>query len=219
MSKIIIEEKHITEYIKDTLSDCRSGSIIVNNAKYHHNTSYREAPNICRHGILSLVEQQKQGIKDYTSDFLTIMNDIESHVNGNDSISLSVVGLKDLYPGEDEYNPYSPSMVDFLITSDIIASRSTHHYGNEFLVHGSISTDKLKAIDIRLLRLIQLIEKNRNNPMYNNEKLVSMYNNLREIALTMRAAQLDIPLREMSQQDDSNLDIDKISTAPILVLK
>lgn len=47
------------------------------------------------------------------------MSDTESHVNGKNSVSLSVIGLKDLYPNEVEYNPFSPNLVDFLITSDI----------------------------------------------------------------------------------------------------
>lgn len=34
----------------------------------------------------------------------------------------------------------------------------------------------------------------------------------------MKNTQLDVPLREMSYQDDSMMDVDKLSTTPKLVL-
>ena len=45
------------------------------------------------------------------------------------------------------------------------------------------------------------------------------YNYLKNIALTMKHSQLDIPLREMSYQDNSSMDVDKLSSTPKLILK
>lgn len=81
----------------------------------------------------------------------------KSHVNCKNAVSLCVVALKDLYPNEDEYNPFSPNLVDFLVTSDIRVSRSSIHYGNEFLSFHSIKKEELKSIDIRLLNFYDFI--------------------------------------------------------------
>ena len=100
---------------------------------------------------------KKLGIKEYTPELLEIMKDTESHINGIDAISLAIVGLDDLYPNEDEFNPYSPETVDFLIDSQVQASRSAIHYGNEYLAKESIALDNIKSADIRLLEYISEI--------------------------------------------------------------
>ena len=41
MNKKIIEEKYVLEYIKDMINDYGIKLVEVNNAKYHHNTSYK----------------------------------------------------------------------------------------------------------------------------------------------------------------------------------
>ena len=156
METILLEEKYILEYIRDILNDSKIKLALINDAKFHHNTSYEDAPSVCRHGILSLADLNKLGIKKYSEDFLRIMNDTESHINGVNAISLSVVGLKDLYSHEEEYCPFSPDQVDFLISSDIKASRTSTHYGNEFLYYSRISVEKLRSIDFRILALIRL---------------------------------------------------------------
>lgn len=218
MDTVMLEERYILEYIKDILSDIKLGSFIISNAKYHHNTSYSDAPLICRYGILSLRDLKKLGIKNYTEDFLQRMDDIESHINGSDAVSLSVVGLQDLYHDEFEYDPFSPGKVDFLVSSEIKASRHAIHYGNEFLSK-SISVDKLKAIDIRLFTLIELLENKYSSNNYSIESIIEKYNYLKNIALTIKQIKLDIPLREMSYQDNTLLDIDRVSSFPRLILK
>lgn len=211
MSKILLEEKYVLEYIRDMLSTLKTGAKEVTDARYHHNASYEKIPSILRNGILSLLETNKLGITKYTDQDLDILNDITSHVNGNDSISLSVVGLTDLYPNEDEYNPYSPNYVDLIISSDVKARRSSTRYGNEFLVKDKISTDKIKAVDTRLLRLME--EKR-----YDVKVIIEKYNHLREIALIIKELNLDVLLREMSE-DNLTFDIDKVSKTPQIVLK
>ena len=211
MSKILLEEKYVLEYIRDMLSTLKIGAKEVTDARYHHNASYEKIPSILRNGILSLLETNKLGITKYTDQDLEILNDITSHVNGNDSISLSVVGLTDLYPNEDEYNPYSQNYVDLIISSDVKARRSSTRYGNEFLVKDKISPDKIKAVDIRLLKSM---EEKRNH----EKEIIEKYNHLREIALIIKELNLDVLLREMSE-DNLTFDIDKVSKTPQIVLK
>lgn len=215
---VLLEQKYILEYIRDLLNDMRLGNMQVNNAKYHHNTAYKDAPSICRNGILTMLDMKKLEIKDYSDEFLQTMSDIESHINGNDSVSLAVVGLTDLYPNEDEYNPFSPTQVNFLVTSDLRTGRSSIHYGNEFLSYKSIGIESLRSVDIRLLQLIDSLSK-KESDIETIKRVINKYNYLKNIALTMKNTQLDIPLREMSYQDDSMMDVDKLSTTPKLVLK
>lgn len=212
MKKIILEEKYILEYIKDMISSFKMKPLEVNNARYHHNTSYEDAPLTLIHGILSISKQNSLGIKKYSSKILNLFSDIESHANGIDKISLSVVGLTDLYENEFKYDPFSPLNVDLNISSKINAQRFTMNYGNEFLCYNDIEVDEIKAVDIRLLELIQKRE------YISIEDIINKYNCLKDIALTIKKQNLDIPFREMSN-DNSTLDIDKISNMPKLILK
>lgn len=213
MDEIFIEEKRVLEYLKDVLNELIVGSLVVENARYHHNASYKNSISRCLNGILTIADLKN--IMNLNEGTVVKFGDIESHINGNDSVSLAVVGLDDLYKDEDEYNPFHPDRVDFLISSDIRAYRSTLHYGNEYLHYGSIGVDKLKAVDIRLLKLIQLFE--RNNSYTSIENVIEKYNYLREISKVIK--QLDLPLREMSEEKNLLLDNDKLSKLPKLVLK
>lgn len=215
MDKISIERKYILEYIKDILNDSKIKPRTIDDAKYHHCTSYIDAASVLKYGILSMEDIKKLGIKEYTPELLEIMKDTESHINGIDSISLSVVGLNDLYQNEDEYNPYSPETVDFCIDSSIQVSRSTLHYGNEFLSKESITLDKIKTADIRLLEYINSMEK---SSMYSIENLLKKYNCIKDIAMAIKLSKKDISLREMSNSNIT-MDIDKLSSLPILSLK
>lgn len=212
MKEIKLEEKYILEYIKYMISSFKTKSIEVNDAKYHHNTSYSNTPLVLKHGILSVSELNRLGIKQYSPEILNLLSDIESHINGIDSISLSVVGLTDLYSHEFEYNPFNPIEVDLNISCNIKVGRSTLHYGNEYLCYENIGVDKIKSIDIRLLKLL---EKEKNFPI---KDIINKYNLLRDIALSLKENNLDIPLREMSN-DNSALDITKVSEMPKLILK
>lgn len=221
MSSIHIEEKYIIEYIKDLLSDFRSRKIKLENAKYHHNTSYETASSIINHGILSLKDIDKLGIKEFNSDWLKIMGDTESHINGNNGISLSVVGLQDLYRDEFEYCPFNMNQVDFIVTSDVKAGRNSTHYGNEFISYERITPTMLRAVDVRLL---ECIKKNNYNEKDKTSreiliKTIDKYNCLKNIALSIKENFLDIEFREMSDDNNSRLDVEKISETPTLILK
>lgn len=215
MDKISIERKYILEYIKDTFNDAQISSKEIAFAKFHHCTSYHDASSILKYGILSMEDIKKLGIKEYTPELLEIMKDTESHINGIDAISLAVVGLDDLYPNEDEFNPYSPETVDFLIDSQVQASRSAIHYGNEYLAKESIALDNIKSADIRLLEYINKISTSH---LYSIENLLKKYNCIKDIAIAIKKSQKDISLREMSNSNIT-MDIDKLSSLPTLSLK
>ena len=129
MNEVIIKEKYVLKYIRDMLYAC---SYAIKNKgdktyQYHHNTAYEYAPSIIEHGILSMEELNSLGIRSYSKEYLNFIDDIESHVNGKDGISLSVTGLTDLYKNEDEFDPCQSDIVDFLVDENIKTVRNTIH--------------------------------------------------------------------------------------------
>jgi len=214
MSLSIINEKDALEYIKKVINDAKKNPLDIEGAKYHHNSSYDNGPSILKNGILTLSDIYRLGIRKYSYRTINVMGDIESHVNGNDGISLSVVGLTDLYRDEFEYDPFQDSLIDFLISSDIKAYRKRTHYGNEYITNKCIEVDNIKSVDIRLLSYL--------NKINNNEKLeilIQKYNSLIEMAMRIRNYNLNIPIREMSDENNTLLSINKLYESPRLVLK
>ena len=219
MARIEIEEKYILEYIKDMLNSMKNGRHIIETSCYHHNARYETGASICTHGILSLQDLARLGIIEYDEQQFKLFSDTASHANGVDGISLSLVGLSDLYKDEDEYTPYIPDMLDFLITRDIKARRYTTHYGNEFLSQTSILPEQLRSLDIRMLRLIRELEKKPNKKDTETLAIINKYNCLGNIASTLVERKLYLPIREMSEEDAQTLDIDRLSKTPTLILK
>lgn len=215
MNEISLEKKYILEYIKDILNDTKLKIKDIDNAKYHHCTSYQDATSVLKMGILSMQEIKELGIKDYNQELLEIMKDTSSHINGIDTVSLSIAGLDDLYPNEDEFNPFSPENVDFLIDSNVKASRCSIHYGNEYLAKEKITQDKIKSVDIRLLNYINKIDT---FSFYSTELAIKKYNCIKSIAQTLKQLKQEIPLREMSSESFT-IDLDKASKLPKLSLK
>lgn len=216
MNEKIIREKYVLEYIKDILSTYSYALKNVDDAKYHHNASYKDARFIIKYGILSMEEINKLGIKSYSEEDLNLMDDIESHVNGKDGVSLSIVGLTDLYKDEEEYNPFMPNVVDFLIDNNIKAFRNTIHYGNEFVSEGKITSDKIKSADIRLIKYIDSLPKKDNIDIID---VVNKYNNLILMSKEIVSSNKDIQIREMSDGCNKTIDTLKISEEPRLILK
>lgn len=217
MTKVILSENEVLEYVEDNIINSRFTGKVTENAKYHHNTDYKDAASICRHGILTFEDLNKYGVRNDSNNILDIMSDTESHVNGNNSVSLSIVGLNDLYPDEYEYDPFSPNLVDFLVTSDLRASRISIHYGNEFLSYRSINKSELASLDIRLLQYIKLRKK---HLKYTSIKSVlQKYNHLIDISREIGKQNLNIPLREMSEDTIFEIDSMKMANQSKLILK
>ena len=210
MRIIDLKEIDVLDYIKEHIHSIKLNSRRIEDAKFHHNTSYDAAANICKYGILTMQDLHDYKIKTYSEEQLEVFDDISSHANGRDSVSLSVVGLQDVHEYEDLYDPEWPYAVDFLISSDLSVRRCSINYGNEFLSRGSINRDYLRSIDVRLINLINIAKE------YNDKKLmqyiVKSYNGLKEIARSIQLEGLNIPIREMSEKTESELDIDKLAS-------
>lgn len=156
---VFINKREKLLEIKYILEDCLTKKDILDESLYHHNVSYSDTPSVIKNGVLSLREQNKRGITNYSEEKIKVLDDTESHINGIDGISLSVVGLNDLMKDEEEYNPFNSRCVDIVISKDIKAYRNSSHYGNEYIADRIILPDKFKAIDIRLLLYIQELLK------------------------------------------------------------
>ena len=131
MQKVILEKNDVLEYVETTLNDIISTPIVVFDDMFHHNTRYEDTISIIENGILTGKDQNKMGI--LSDEKLELFEDIESHANGSESISLAVVGMTDLYPDEFEYDPFCEKSVDILITGDVSARRVSTNYGNEYI--------------------------------------------------------------------------------------
>lgn len=219
METIILEEKYILEYIKSIINDLKDTPYYIKDDTYHHNTNYESASSIIKHGILTMNDLHKLNIINFTEESLIRTSDTTSHINGNDKISLSMANLTDLYPDELEFISASPISVDFLVSRTVHAYRNAAHYGNEFLATRSIPNDKLLSVDTRLLNLISILETNQTVFICPIENLINDFNCLKDIALSLKQSKLNIPLREMSDNKQYTMNLDKLSKNPRLVLK
>lgn len=210
---ITIDRKHIKEYLEDTLNSYRIKTKVIEENLYHHNSSYKDGTSIVKNGILSLEELNKKEIIKLSEEQLELYDDTLSHINGADGISLSIVGLTDLYIDEDEYNPYSPYSLDIIISKKVQARRSSIHYGNEFIAKTKISSKLFESIDVRLIKFLENIKHESDIT-----KLIENYNHLLDIAKAIKEKGLDISIREMSNENIT-LDVEKLSNSPKIFVK
>lgn len=219
MNYIELDKKYIFEYMLDILNSSKVGKFSVDNARYHHNASFLNGVSIVENGILSISELNRLKICEYSCQQLKLLDDIESHANGNDGISLSVVGLTDLYGFEDEYNPFFDNYLDILVSSSIKVFRYAQNYGNEFIALNKIDPNDFRSIDIRLLKSIQKFLNQKNCQQERMDDLINKYNSIINLSQALENRKEFIPLREMSFEPDMTLDTYKLSKLPILVLK
>ena len=111
-------------------------------------------------------------------------------------------------------------MPDILISGDIFARRRHKNYFNEYLADDIIFPEKFKAIDVRIIKVSENNEKVYRWPSREARilDLKKMYNGLSEIAIAIKEMNLDIPLREMSYEDNMALDIDQVASFPKISL-
>lgn len=199
------KEYEIYKYIKKSIYDAQTKTDTTEDM-YHHNTSYSFTPKVIKHGLLSLNEKRKLYNFNLDEETMFKLND-ENYVNGIDDISLSVVGLPDVDKNDFEYNPFSCAYVDVIVSSHVKARRNSKNYANEFLVSEKINNSDFKAIDVRLLEYIEKTFADTNiSEDEKKKRIVECYNYLRKIAIALKEAKLDIPLREMS---NGNITLDK----------
>lgn len=215
---IELEKKYIIEYLQDMLMTFRLCSADkLEGAKYHHNASYDDTPSIIEHGILTINDLVKLNLKNYSEDYLKVVGDTDSHINGDSAVSLSVKGLTDIYPNEWEYDPDKPNYVDIRVSDEVKGRRSTTHYANEFLSYKSISPEMLRSIDIRLLQLINLVKNAKT--FTDIHTLIANYNSLIDIANALIKSRLIVPLREKSIDSGIILDTNALANTEKLTLK
>lgn len=217
MNEIIIKEKYILEYIRNMLYACSYAikNIDDNAYQYHHNTAYEYAPSIIKYGILSIEELNSLGIRSYSKDYLKFIDDIESHVNGKDGISLSVTGLTDLYKDEDEYDPCQSNIVDFLVDENIKTVRNTTHYGNEFISENKISNDRIISADIRIINYINNLGEKDVKAIFS---VINKYNQIIMMSKEILRHNRDMQMREMSEGVNRKIDVEKMSEMPRLLM-
>ncbi len=222
VEKIVeVEHIHIQGLIKEIIHDSKTKPREVTDVKYHHNRSYSSAPTVIRNGILSLSESTKKGITNFSEQDLQ-KYDREDHVNGITKISVASTDVdhSKLYRGEMVYCPFHPCSIDILISGEVKAYRDTTNYYNEFLIDKMILPKSFRSVDIRILKIFsdKTIYRDSDSTLVKIQKTIDKYNRLREIALALMESELDIPLREMSEENVT-IDLDKMSKAPVLVLK
>ena len=183
--------------------------------QYHHNTAYEYAPSIIKYGILSIEELNSLGIRSYSKDYLKFIDDIESHVNGKDGISLSVTGLTDLYKDEDEFDPCQSNIVDFLVDENIKTVRNTTHYGNEFISENKISSDKIVSADIRIINYINNLSEKDGKAIFS---VINKYNQIIMMSKEILRHNRDMQMREMSEGVNRKIDVEKMSKMPRLLM-
>lgn len=212
---VILNAKDVYEYLRDLFTSLKCKRFDCNLDVYHHNTDYEKMESIILHGIQPLAGLNSLKIKSFTPEQLRTFDDITSHINGNDGISLSKVDQDGAYSWENIFDPYSCNSVDIIIDG-IRAHRITTHYFNEFIHDGSIMPDKFIAFDIRILKLIDTVRNKED--LKKIETIVQCVEALRAMVMAMRKRGLNIPVREMSHEDSHesgpSLDSGKIIEMP-----
>lgn len=220
MSDIKLDRSDVVDYVKNTLDNSKTNFDHVTDAKYHHNTKYCDASSVIRFGILTMSELNILKLRHDSPESLKIMNDTLSQVNGLNGVSLAVTGLDDLYPDEDEFDPFLSDAVDFRIADTLSPrpGRDSTKYGNEFIYRGIIKPEEFRAIDIRILEYIEQLENNVSNMGSRSiEELKNNYNNLLDMLKVLKDANLDIPVRETF--GGFSIDKEKMSECPRIVIK
>lgn len=220
MSDIKLDRCDVVDYVKNTLNNSKTNFDEVTDAKYHHNTKYCDASSVIRLGILTMSELNKLKLRHDSPESLKVMNDTLSQVNGLDGVSLAVTGLDDLYPDEDEFDPFLSDAVDFRIADTLSPrpGRDSTKYGNEFIYRGIIKPEEFRAIDIRILEYIEQLGNNVSNMGSRSiEELKNNYNNLLDMLKVLKDANLDVPVRETF--GGFSIDKEKMSECPRIVIK
>ena len=130
VKKIYVQKENVLNYILELLNIYKGETIKLENARYHHNTDYKDGKNVVENGILTLQSLSDKGLMELSKEQLKIMDDTSSHINGINGVSLAVVGLKDLYRDEFEYDPFDDSKLDIIVDSSLHARRTSTNYGN-----------------------------------------------------------------------------------------
>lgn len=220
MKKLEVDITTGYKIIKENIYNCQTINIDVN-SRYHHNCDYKDTTDLINNGILSYSDKQLLKGIILTDKEKKRLND-DYHVNGSNLVSLSSLDINydDLYRDELIYDPYSSSQVDILVSGDVKAYRNSTNYANEFLSASKLNPSYFESIDVRLLKNLndKTVLYIDNSYEYRLTKIIEYYNYLRDISLALINNNLNIPLREMSEENVT-LDINKVKDLPKIYLK
>lgn len=207
VKKIYVQKENVLNYILELLNIYKGETIKLENARYHHNTDYKDGKNVVENGILTLQSLSDKGLMELSKEQLKIMDDTSSHINGINGVSLAVVGLKDLYRDEFEYDPFDDSKLDIIVDTSLHARRTSTNYGNEYIADGDIDVSYIRAIDIRLEECLNKILNTEDEKII--IEMVERFNYLIEIASSLINS--NILLREASFEQYKVLDKENIA--------
>lgn len=207
MKKIYVQKENVLNYILELLNIYKGETIKLENARYHHNTDYKDGKNVVENGILTLQSLSDKGLMELSKEQLKIMDDTSSHINGINGVSLAVVGLKDLYRDEFEYDPFDDSKLDIIVDTSLHARRTSTNYGNEFIADGDIDISYIRAIDVRLEKFINKLLTTDDERVI--IEIVEKFNYLIDISSSL--INLNILLREASFEQYKVLDKENIA--------
>lgn len=210
MGEILLSKNEVEYFIKENILEYSLTDENDIDACYHHNSRYIDILSILKYGILSLKKMNELGIRHLSDEQLVLFDDITSHINGVNGISLSVRNMKDLYKNEEEYMSDSEELVDFTIDSNIKAVRNSSRYGNEYISYDDISVDSIRTLDFRIINLLNN-SKIKDDKFY--KKIAFNYNRILEAAKIIKLQQNNIAIRETSN-NTKKLEIDKIVELP-----
>ena len=207
MKTIYVQKENVLNYILELLNIYKGETIKLENARYHHNTDYKDGKNVVENGILTLQSLSDKGLMELSKEQLKIMDDTSSHINGINGVSLAVVGLKDLYRDEFEYDPFDDSKLDIIVDTSLHARRNSTNYGNEYIADGDIDVSYIRAIDIRLEKFINKLLTTDDERVI--IEIVEKFNYLIDISSSLINS--NILLREASFQQYKDLDKESIA--------
>ena len=225
--ELLIEEKEVYEYVRDTLNSLKYGIVNIENSKdiFHHTSSYSNVITILKYGILSLSDLRKKDLISITDDEFKKLSNYDSHSNGVDGVSFAKVKEKDPYYENQDMFYYDP--VNCLNHVDILYSindRSNYrtgfdcNYYNEYVFTRSFPSDMIKSLDTRIMKLLI----NKPNKVHD---VILYLNYLKEYVVFLQNNHLDIPIRDMSYEKSNDcvkgnlLDNNKIMNMPKVLIK
>ena len=241
MSKIDVynfDKYGLFDLIKESVNGCIGGEAEAIVHDYNCNVKIEDVSSVLKLGFLPKQERyrvlENRGLTQKEIELFTS----DCCVNGLNGVSISSINVDwtQMYRDECWYNPSRGILANIVISNDVRASQTTDHYFNEFVVYGGILPKDFKAIDVRVLRLLDYYKKDSDDVTIN--AMITQYNSLIDIASTIRELGMDIPLRESSKWTIEevmngpymdrivesvdgivNLDVDKVASLPKMNVK
>lgn len=197
MDYIKSNDSNLYGVIKDIFkSSLSNNKLNISDSFFSHNTNYKNGISIIKQGILSANEKENKKICDFVLQGI-------SNVNGRNFVSVSKDENITERGMQMTYNASNPQYLNFLINENKLRKftrvmRCDTNYVNEYLVENYIPANMFIGIETRLLKYINLLEKN--SKIYKTENLIRNYNQLIDIIKYINKNNIDIPIFESSEQ-------------------